>query len=515
MTFALADPASTHPAPTRPERTRRAGSSWRAVVGLLVLVLTLLGGTAASLTATAAPAHAVPPTEITLEDTAGVIYEPQLREEVQRIDFYEPTHVVVFTQRGTGDSNFNERVLAYARENRPEWISADGQKWADGLFILGIDPDGRHVGTYFGEDRKVSTDLQGDIQESTHGLLRDAQWTDAAVQGVESAAGLMNRPWYRHPWVWILTGLGVLMVGGTAVGVANDRRTKRRRAQADLERGRTAFSSVTMDLDATELNARTVPEDSRYGAQVLERHRTFHDRYVRLAEQNDRLAGLDAKVLHQKEHLTAAREFADEAQALDQLDDVVAHSNTFLNRQSGWEAGWDAQTAPLRADLERIAARDVGAAQDSMPDDLAWAPLESFRIEAEGELDRLGGQLQTQQISPDDALDRLAALRERLSGLLDRHATAVAGRFAKTSKERSTMDREFERARRAEARTYQGSILDSVYSPGHFWTVVAFSRGYSSGQSSVESARAAASSSSTGYGSSGGSFSGAGSSSRF
>ena len=82
--------------------------------------------------------------------------------------------MVVFTERGTGTSNFNARVLAYAREHRPEWISPDGQKWADGLYIFALDPDGRHVGTYFGEDRKVSTEQQGQIQDATKDLLRDA-----------------------------------------------------------------------------------------------------------------------------------------------------------------------------------------------------------------------------------------------------------------------------------------------------------------------------------------------------
>lgn len=72
----------TAPAPTPPQRNGTVSACWRAAVGLLILALTLLGGTVASLLTAAAPAHAVPPTEITLEDTAGVIHEPQLRDEV-------------------------------------------------------------------------------------------------------------------------------------------------------------------------------------------------------------------------------------------------------------------------------------------------------------------------------------------------------------------------------------------------------------------------------------------------
>ena len=505
----------TAPAPTLPQRTGTDSARWRAAVGLFALVLTLLGGTLASLVATAAPAHAVPPTEITLEDTAGVIYEPQLREQVQQIDFYEPTHVVVFTERGTGTSNFNARVLAYAREHRPEWISPDGQKWADGLYIFALDPDGRHVGTYFGEDRKVSTEQQGQIQDATKDLLRDAQWTDAAVKGVEEGAALINRPWYRHPLLYGGLGLAAVGGGGTAVSVVANRREKRRRGQADLQRGRDAFSSVTMDLEATELNARTVPEGSRYGALVLERYRTFHDRYVELARQADTLSTVDPQTLHRKEPRETARRFADEAQALDRLDDVVAHASTFLNRQTGWQAGWDVQTAPLRDDLQRIADGEAAAPTGST--DEARAPLESFRREAETELDRLGAQLEAESITPDEALDRLSGLRTRLTGLLEQYAAASTAGFATSEEERSTLQTAFDRSRRSSSRAHPGSILDSVYEPGHFWTMVAFSRGYSSGRERVETARSAASSSSssTGYGSSGGSFSGSGSSSRF
>lgn len=502
----------TAPAPTPPQRNGTVSARWRAAVGLLILALTLLGGTVAALLTAAAPAHAVPPTEITLEDTAGVIHEPQLRDEVQQIDFYEPTHVVVFTERGARTSNFNSRVLAYAREHRPEWLSPNGQKWADGLYIFALDPDGRHVGTYFGEDRKVSTDLQGDIQDSTKDLLRDAQWTDAAVKGVQEGAALMNRPWYRHPALYGLAGLTAVFGAGTVLVVSWNRGQHRRQARADLQRGREAFSSVTLNLEATELHARTVPADSRYGAMVLERYRTFHERYVELARQSDALSGVELQTLHRKEHRSAARTFADEAQALDRLDDVMAHSSTFLNRQTGWQTGWDVQTEPLRVDLQRIAA-----GEDSSPQGIsrqARVPLESFRKEAETELDRLGAQLESASITPDEALDRLSELRSRLTGLLEQQAASAASGFATSEKERSTMQTAFDESRRASSRSHPGSILDSVHEPGHFWTVVAFSQGYSSGRSTVETARSSASSS-TGYGSSGGSFSGAGSSSRF
>lgn len=487
-----------------------------ALVASVLLLVGILGAALASAVGTAQPAHAQPPSEITLADTAGIIYEPQLRSEVEQISFYEPTHVVVFTERGTASSNFNERVLAYARQNHPEWISADGQKWADGLLIVGIDPDGRHVGTYFGEDRKLSTGQQENIQSGMGDLLRDAQWTDAAIHGIQEAAGLMNRPWYANPALWIVSGAVALIGGGSVAGVAAHRANQRRKAQSNIELGRASFSSVTMDLEATELNARTVPETT-YGAQVLEKYRSFHDRYVALVSEEERISALDPKKLHIAAHLKATEDFKKEAQSLDHLDDVVAHTNTFLNRQQGWEKSWDVQTAPLREDLEKIVNRDGGDKDGLAHDQASRAALTAFRTETEAEIERLGAALQTREITPDDALDRIAQLRTRLTEMLDRHAEAAIDAFATSESERRKMREALESSRRQQDHRHDGSILDTVHAPGHFWTMVAFNNGYASGRSSVESARQAASSSSstTGYGSSGGSFSGAGSSSRF
>lgn len=248
---------------------------------------------------------------------------------------------------------------------------------------------------------------------------------------------------------------------------------------------------------------------------MLERYRTFHDRYVELARQADTLSTVDPQTLHRKEPRETARRFAEEAQALDRLDDVVAHASTFLNRQTGWQAGWDVQTEPLRDDLQRIAGGE-GSGPEGIATE-ARAALESFRREAETELDRLGAQLEAESITPDEALDRLSGLRTRLTGLLEQYAAASTAGFAASEEERSTLQTAFDRSRRSSSRAHPGSILDSVYEPGHFWTMVSFSRGYSSGRERVETARSAASSSSssTGYGSSGGSFSGSGSSSRF
>jgi uncharacterized membrane protein YgcG len=507
----------TRTALPRPAPARGRRSGLRAVVAAGVVAVALALGLVAVvptvLVVSAPPAHAVPAESVVLADEAGIIHEPTLRAGIDDVSFHEPTTVVVFTQRGPAGSNLNERVLAYARQEHREWLSADGQKWADGLYIYAIDPESRQVGTYFGEDRKVSPGQRDGIQEDTKDSLREANWTQAAVEGVAAAASVMNRPWYLNPVLWIVGALGTVAAGVIALVTVAVRRNQRQKAQAELETGRASFGNVSLDLEATELNAHTIPGQSRYGAQVLERYRTFQERYVQAAAENDRLAGVAPKTLHRKEHRTAISAFTQQAQELDLLDDTVASTNTLLNKYPGWPGAWDLQTAPLREDLGQI---DTLVRGEGALDTAALSPLRSFRPEAERELERLGAGLQTGGISPDDALDGLAALRTRLTGLLEDVSRAQIAAFARDSSERETLE-EGMREQRQQAARRPGSILDTVHQPGWFWTATAYHAGFSAGQSSVEHARqqAESSSSTTGYGSSGSSFSGSGSSSSF
>ncbi|HKU03220.1 MAG TPA: DUF5129 domain-containing protein, partial [Arthrobacter sp.] len=166
------------------------GSIVRRIAVVVLAVAALLVGVAA-------PGTAMAPVAVIVEDTAGVLDQNTLVPAVEQIQFYEPTRVAVFTYNGTAEDNLNEQVLKFARSTHPEWISPDGQKWANGLFIFALDPVGRHVGTYMGEDRKVSLEQRSDIQDASKELFRDAQWTDGTIAGIRRGAELINQPWYR------------------------------------------------------------------------------------------------------------------------------------------------------------------------------------------------------------------------------------------------------------------------------------------------------------------------------
>ena len=476
--------------------------------GLLLLLMfaMLLGGAAA---------FAVTPSDVVVEDRAGVLDRHTLVPAIDAIEFHTPTKVAVYTYNGSAADNLNEEVLRFARAEHPDWISPDGQKWADGLFIFALDPVGRHVGTYMGEDRKVSLEQRDDIQNAAKDLLRDAQWTDGTIAGIRRGAELINQPWYQSAafmvTAWV-AGAAVALGAGAWLTV---RAVTRAGSRRELARGDRSYAHVSADLDVTELNASTVPESSRYGSSVLEKHRTFLNRYNAATGLSNRVHAFTPKALSRRANLRLVREYADAAAELDALDDVIADSNALLNKAGTWPTAWDRQLAPFRSDLAGI--EQLLSKRNGQGDSATAAALRSFRDQSLQEIEQWTARLADGTLSPESALDLLRDARTRLSELLKGHAETVIEGFAKTEHEAKLMRREMENAQDGlghhQRQSYEPSILGTVYPSYYFFSVPAFNSGLNTGVSSVSSARGGGGT--TGYGISGGSFSGSGSSSSF
>lgn len=480
----------------------------RVIIRALALALTLLLG--------AAPAAlAVAPVAVVVEDRAGVLDRATLVPAVERIQFYEPTTVAVYTYNGSAADNLNEEVLRFARAQHPEWISPDGQKWANGLFIFALDPVGRHVGTYMGEDRKVSPEQRADIQNATKELLRDAQWTDGTIAGIRRAAEVINQPWYRSTAAIVTAwGLGGALAAAAAAWLIL-RATTRAASRRAILRGDRSYSSVSTDLEVTELNASTIPESSSYGSAVLEKHLSFLDRYRRTSELSQRVHALTPSGLSRRLNLKLAREYADAATELDTLDDVIADTNALLNRGSTWRTAWERQVAPFRTDLQGL--EEMLGKRNGQGDSATAAALRSFRDRSLQDLERWTAELADGKLTPEHALDRLRDARTQLSTLLEDHAKTVIAGFAKTEREAELMRTKMEGASKGSTKNHrrapEPSILGTVYPSYYFISLPAFSSGLDSGVRSVDASRGAGGT--TGYGSTGGSFSGSGSSSSF
>ena len=272
---------------------------------------------------------------------------------------------------------------------------------------------------------------------------------------------------------------------------------------------------MTRDLDATEVNARTIPSDSAYGAKVLEQYRTFMTRYNTATKQNNAAHDLPAKDLRKRSSTAVVEDYADTATELDGLDDVIADTNSLLNKAPGWERAWDRQVAPFEADLDRL--DDLLDSDEGQKESSTAAALVTFRARVRQQLNTWTAELSEGRISPETALDRLRDARSELSDLLKNHSETVIAGYAKNDKERDLMREAMVKngTRRPTTREgYRPGILDTAFPYYAFYTVGTFNTGLETGTSEISSARGD-SSSTTGYGSSGGSFSGSGSSGSF
>lgn len=468
----------------------------------------------------AAPDHGA--TEVQVEDTADVLYQPDLLAGIEDVRFYEPTTVAVFTHRGgpealTNDLALNIAVLEHARESRTDWLSANEQKWADGLYIFAVDPEGRLVGTYFGEDRKVSQDAQLEIQDAAKDDFRAGRWTEGSIAGVEAAADRMNAPVIRRTGGVIAAGaasLATMAGAGIYLGVGKRRVRKSRRSRAT---GDTAMASVVRDYEVTELHARLIPEDSRYGGLMLSRYDDYSTGFRELTELGNQVRGIPKKDYDTPDVREQLAAYEEKATSLDDLDDVIADTAALLNRDHTWVEAWQRQVAPVREDLEgvdKLLKEDLPAEMRGLEEASA---LRTFASEALVDLDRLRDDLEHETISPDDALDQLRTTRDQLSEHLDALAGAVASTFGDDAGERKTMQQAMRTQRNR--RAFEPTIIATADPAWTWFGVSSFRSGWTSGKSEVEQSRASSSSSggssSSGYGGGGGSFSGAGSSSRF
>ena len=461
---------------------------------------------------------------VSVDDGAGVINEQRLRDALDEIDFNEPTKVAIYTREGKYSDNINTETLKYARDVHPEWISQKeedyGDYWADGIFIITLSIEGERtgqVGTYYGEDRKVSTSQMETIHEAGFADFKVARWTDGVIEIADQGARIMNRPWYLSPGLWWTTAIGGgggLLIWWAALAM---RASRRKNFASAFEKGRKHLTNVTLDLQSTELAARTLPTGSRHAADLERRFADFMAKYRVSFEAQQELEASDKKLRSSSKGVNRAEVFSSTAANLDATDDAIIAAAALYTRSASWEDAWRAQTAPLLEDLAELPELTSDSAQGTEP---ARAALDSFGHSAKQRVEQIGTDLKSETIDVDTALDQLAELRQELTEKLEVLSAAQIEAFAKTKDEKEDMRRQMAKARDKRDSVHAGgSILDVTGSAGFFWRVNAYNIGYNSGVDAVKSSRQAASSSSSGissgYSGGGGSFSGAGGSSRF
>lgn len=433
-------PASGPPAPRPLAPSLQDGGGIGPVRrGIGVLVALALAWGVLLLGAPAALAD--PPRSITIEDTTGDLHAGPLTERLQNVSFRKDVDLVVLTidlqehgGRAGSDTGLNDAVLGYARSTHPDWITSGGAYWRDGLVILAIDPDNRKVGTYAGEDVKLTDAQYEDVQEAMKPAARSADWDGAMDEGAVAYAGLLARPFYLNPAFLAMVVVAVLAVLAVVVTLLVRAQVARRRVSDALPR----YDDVMLQYSATELAAKTIPTDSRYGEPVLRDYEVFRRDAAEATQLRERIP----------EHRGAlwgaapatyslAASFAERTRTIDDADDEIVRTNDLLNRGSTWEDAWDREVRPIADSVSQVDSA-IGQAPE-LADSRTAQDLRTVAAKVGRGLHETTARLRDGSMTGDAALAELDLMTDSLGRASTAHRDAVIAATARSEREAEVM----------------------------------------------------------------------------
>ena len=372
-------------------------------------------------------------------DEAGVLQEVETASALEELRFRQDVKLVVLTLDAGYNDNFNSEVLAYARKNHPEWISAsDPNYWADGLVVLGVSPRGRWAGCYFGEDVKVDLAVQRDIQDAGKASFREKRWAFGVWQMARQASAVMGRPVPSTVAGLIISCVGVT-VGVVMAGVMLVRRHD---ARSTFARARRHYTQVTADYDATQIRAGLIPTDDAHGAQVLARFAWFEDRYGELTRNFHAFGEPRGAQWFEVGRRSKAKRLLDLAGELDSLDDAISNAAALLTLSEGWQDAWRNEQGPVQEDLASLQSLCSQVAANSRIDvarDRNWARESSNRLAA------MTNELSRGALTPSAALDELDFISREVRSRAD--ALAQRALEADSSSHREQRMRQYQDSR--------------------------------------------------------------------
>ncbi|GAA4283888.1 hypothetical protein GCM10022261_14190 [Brevibacterium daeguense] len=486
-------------------------------LNLITVVACLLVVALAILTAVLSrPDHQI--SRVDVVDEAQVLDPTLVEQEIAELRAYEPTRVLVYAKSGEAGDNLNEETLAFARDN-PELdlISGDGQKWADGVFIvaLSVESDGTdggpgsgQVGTYFGEDIKIeSLDAQQRIQSQGYDAFRARDWSRGVIEVTESAVSAMAKPFYASGvFLTVSTAVVVLLLlahAGVVTGFARSYQRNRRR-----------FGETTEGIHALMSETELIP-DTGFGSRVKSTAHELLNDYTYLLDERQHIDERPLLALSAFNFplLKKMQSFGSEVTDVSESSAMLATAVTLYSRQPGWQETWKAEIGQLRADVAE-AASSQEIRHRLFDRRLGWE-LNDFCQRTLRRLDELEASgLTGDEAALDSGLSELTVLRRQLADLMNRVLAEATSHEPKRDAvpfiERAIRNHDDPHRRRRS--------LTGYYDPPHYMSPIAFSTGYGIGlqqHQQHQTQQSSSSSSTTGYGSSGGGFSGAGSSSSF
>lgn len=215
----------------------------------------------------AAPAFAVEPSTVTVDDQADLLTseeESQLKEDASNVTLPESVTAIDFVTFESNDDNLNDTVRFYTGDHGLHDDS--GEKYADGHLIVAVGMDPRRMGVYAGEDVAGDLNLRDEkrleaITDEMRGLLADEKYKDGMLRGVQAAAdtNLTAKDSNDGLVGGIIGGtFGVLGLGAAGTAIAATRKKKAKKAREDWDYILAHHGDIAQRLDQINVRAHSL-----------------------------------------------------------------------------------------------------------------------------------------------------------------------------------------------------------------------------------------------------------------
>lgn len=358
---------------------------------LLLLAWPFVGGPARAQAPAPAPAPAEAPVEavnVGITDPAGVLSdgdEDLLRGETERIDFPPQVRHVEYLVFDDDEDNLNDTTEEFARDERPDLLAEDREKWAPGTLIVSNDSEAREVGIYCGDDVCAALDvfegrhLDGALEAMKDPMQREnhAMGLLAGAQAAADPTVLAPEPEGMPSWLpWTLGGAGVVGAGAIGAGVAAPRKKKATTARERYDRVSREYGRIAGELGGLDVRANSLRSplaDDELRSQWAD----VRDRFLEVDSVMGRIGDLGPESTD-SEFRAAAADIETAHTTVDQLETAEKNIDQLFRMEQGdadvrrrqlGELHKDMAAAALGAEDERLA--DEARALDARADELA------------------------------------------------------------------------------------------------------------------------------------------------
>lgn len=299
--------------------------------------------------------------------------EDFLRDATEGLELPASVSVVDYIILSENDENLNDTIENFGKEQAPEILAEDQNKFALGHLIIAVGLDPSKMGIYCGDDVCNELDIYDSdrfegILDEMEEPLRQGNWAAGMLTGAQAAADPSVRREDDSLSGGAVAGIvGALVAGGgvaAGAGVIYSRRKKSRIARERFDHVSANYGRMAQDLQAIDVRAHSLSSPLA-DDELRSQWEDVKGRFLSLHQQMDALEGLDSRSSDQEfraraEEISSAHETVTEMAAAEENIELLAkmeHGDAAVRQRELGSLHEDVLAAEVRAEDGALAQR--------------------------------------------------------------------------------------------------------------------------------------------------------------